>query len=151
MLSVGQGPNTWAVPLPPKWFTTKLLTQKYSISSCSGVGGSKREEWSDFRATSDHLARRVSSSTIDCLRNCSPPCFFHQRFVNWPGCGKGKEEPFRLVETRKKRDQSGSSSELVVQLTIARAWPLRTVGEPAQNSGCPAVPPCCHREYDCQT
>jgi hypothetical protein len=26
--------------------------------------GSKREEWSDFRATSDHSAPRASSSTI---------------------------------------------------------------------------------------
>ena len=70
--------------------------------------GSKREEWSDFGATSEQSARRVSSSTIDGLRSCSPPCFFHQRFVNWPGCGSGKEEPYRLVATRNKWYQSGS-------------------------------------------
>src|SRR5258708_32783769 len=50
--------------------------------------GSKREEWSDFRAASDHSARRVSSSTIDCLRSCSPSCFFQQRFVNWYAKGR---------------------------------------------------------------
>jgi len=45
--------------------------------------GSKREEWSDFRATSDQSARRVSSTAIDCLKSCSPSCFFHQYLVNW--------------------------------------------------------------------
>ncbi len=67
---------------------TRLTTRaSRSKSSCSG---SKREEWSYFRATSDQSARSVSSLAIDCLRSPSPSCFFHQRFVNWHVKGRTK-------------------------------------------------------------
>ena len=55
-----------------------------AVGALGAGAGSKRDKWTDFRETSEQSARRVSSSTINCLRSCSPSCFFHQRFVNWP-------------------------------------------------------------------
>src|SRR5258708_15695545 len=61
----------------------KIVQPGYCTQCRAWLGtGSKRDERADFRATSEQSARRVSNSTIDCLRSCSPSCFFHQRLVN---------------------------------------------------------------------
>jgi len=75
-------PVLWTLPLP--------AGDDYRLKDHSRCHGSKREEWSDFRAKSDQSARRVSSLAIDCLRSPSPSCFFHQRFVNWHIKGRTK-------------------------------------------------------------
>jgi hypothetical protein len=81
--------NTAQVPGMQRVVTvSKRLTGSQELwTEFTVVVGSKREKWSDFRATSDQSARRASSSTIDGLRSCSPSCFFHQHFVHWHANG----------------------------------------------------------------
>jgi hypothetical protein len=75
-----------ALQLLEGFYLSLLLSGVVFLGAC----GSKREEWSYFRATSDQSARSVSSLAIDCLRSPSPSCFFHQRFVNWHVKGRTK-------------------------------------------------------------
>jgi hypothetical protein len=53
--------------------------------NCSVPTGSKREEWSGFRVTSEQSARRVSSSTIDGLRSRLRSGLLCTRVVNSAG------------------------------------------------------------------